>query len=126
MDEMCLVHYGVKGMKWGIRKDRKKGSNKTKKRKEDISQLSNEELQTRIRRMQLENQYTELSAKKKSAGKVILTGILMNAGKEVAKNYISKKMGIKLNSLDDSLTSAFENETSHTANMIRLKKLGLI
>lgn len=24
MDEMCLVHYGVKGMKWGIRKKYKK------------------------------------------------------------------------------------------------------
>lgn len=30
-DDESLAHYGVKGMKWGVRKDRRKGSGRTRK-----------------------------------------------------------------------------------------------
>ena len=90
MDE--LVHYGVKGMKWGVRKDGKpqghqygKAGTKWRKRradkkarkvrkvssdyaeakklqKKDPASLSNDELQGLNRRLQLETQYKQLTA----------------------------------------------------------------
>lgn len=53
MYEDYLMHYGVKGMKWGVRKKREK-----------ISDLSDVELQKRINRKNLENQYKNLTKKK--------------------------------------------------------------
>lgn len=66
-----LYHYGIKGMKWGRRKGlrlRKKPSVRSKERKHSdaiagkvkktgVTSLSNKELQTLTRRMQLENDY---------------------------------------------------------------------
>lgn len=43
----ALMHYGVKGMKWGVRKS-------------EIAQLSDEELQRRVNRLNLEKRYKEL------------------------------------------------------------------
>jgi hypothetical protein len=46
-----LQHTGVKGMKWGVRKDKLRSSRK----------LSDEELRTRVKRLSLEQQYRNLN-----------------------------------------------------------------
>ena len=57
--ENFLEHYGVKGMKWGIRKDRPSG--KTKKSHRQIAKkLTNEELKKRVNRLNMEKQYAKL------------------------------------------------------------------
>lgn len=95
--ETFLEHYGVKGMKWGVRRDRsgasgptevsviaptgkrirtsggsghpaseeaiKTASTKQKSRASGVRSLSNKEIQDAVRRMQLEKQFNELSAK---------------------------------------------------------------
>lgn len=67
-----LAHYGVKGMKWGIRKKRKNQGDEpdsedygeaTRLRKKSANALSNDELTTIARRRNLENQ----AATKKTA-----------------------------------------------------------
>lgn len=77
-----LAHYGVKGMRWGIRKSEHEGGTRAKRapvpvsadkakaneaasrvgKKGDTSALSNQELQQLVQRMNLEQQYSRLSS----------------------------------------------------------------
>lgn len=56
-----LAHFGVKGMRWGVRK---KTDHKPRKR---ISEMSNDELQEAITRGNLERQYAALQPKSRLA-----------------------------------------------------------
>lgn len=89
-NDLYLLHYGVKGMKWGVRKDRDRSALKarrerareamksrksrlrnytglrgsearTRYRKQDIDKMSNAELQAAVNRMNLERQYRTLT-----------------------------------------------------------------
>lgn len=72
--EAYLEHYGVKGMKWGKRKQKiavarsadfkEVAGIKTKAKETRVSSLSNKELQTAITRMNLEKQFNQLNPKK--------------------------------------------------------------
>jgi hypothetical protein len=89
MDE--LYHYGILGMRWGVRRGRKSGSGiKTKKvktpdsedskklqniKKKKVSQLTNQELRDANQRMQLESQYKDLRYKR-TTGKKIVTAVV--------------------------------------------------
>lgn len=83
MNEQELKHYGVLGMKWGVRKSRVAGSKSkhvsrkkskypdsddhkeaTRLSKKNISSLSNEELRILNNRKQLERQYYQLNMTK--------------------------------------------------------------
>lgn len=85
------MHYGILGMKWGVRKDRKSSGKRkkakrtkvdtrsadykktSKNRRRKASDLSDEELKKTIERMRLEQQYNELTAKDVSAGRKFAT-----------------------------------------------------
>lgn len=118
MDIDHLMHFGVPGMKWGVRKSRsssssskksnrqaKKSYNKTiksrkKSKYEDISTLSDNELRARTNRMQLERQYASLLRDQSYAvkkGKNKTNGILRKNGGEVANESVKKvmKKGVK-------------------------------
>lgn len=67
-----LKHVGVKGMKWGVRKDRSSGSSgaplSTDRKKADaamnkpsLQSMSNKQLQTANQRLQLERTYKDLT-----------------------------------------------------------------
>lgn len=69
INEEELMHYGVMGMRWGVRRASKRsgGSKKGKKKKASQQQqqkrrMSNKELQSRVKRMKLEKQYRELTS----------------------------------------------------------------
>lgn len=90
-----LYHYGVLGMKWGVRKDRKSGSKKHVKgdrsteetlvkqpkaedfvnsrvsKSKGLSRLNNEELRKLNERLNLEKQYKELTKDEQRGKKVV-------------------------------------------------------
>lgn len=92
-----LVQFGVKGMKWGVRKDDSSGSSSSQSsdakaasaaqakisRGGGTSSLNNSELQALVNRMNLEQQYSNLSSKSqtKSLGLRILQGSAKGTGK---------------------------------------------
>lgn len=97
-----LEHYGVKGMKWGVRRSPKQLKSYTDEngrlrkpsadaiqankyrnavrvggRKAGLASLSNAELKSLVNRMNLEVQFRELNAKDRSAGKKFVERLLL-------------------------------------------------
>ena len=109
-----LYHYGVLGMKWGVRRNRstsKSSISRKKKQKVDtrsedsknvaqirkkkVKQMSNQELKEVNKRLELETRYTELSNKKitgqRAVQAFIATGMTLGTIEVAARNY--KKVG---------------------------------
>lgn len=93
-----LMHYGVKGMKWGVRRSEsqlatsrsKAEKNADKivktKRKKDVKNrrtLTTEELKSKIDRMKLEKQFKDLTEEDISPGRKVAKDILKSAGTKV-------------------------------------------
>lgn len=114
-----VIHYGVKGMKWGVRKQRpssqgrkkktnaqrifdritgkkqktsepKRAESSTKRRR--ASDLSDEELRKVINRMEMERKYSQLTAKEVSKGRKFVNEVLYNSAKATATTYTTKAM----------------------------------
>lgn len=99
-----LYHFGVRGMKWGVRRSpaqlSKPSGGKTKTedsadhitaktlKKKKMRQMSNAELKELNNRLQLEKQYKDLNKKQVSRGQKVVVGLLENVGTEIAKSYI--------------------------------------
>ena len=109
-----LRHYGVKGMKWGVLKTKKRSelsnnlkpvTKPTKQNSYDATHrvatdhvrakyLTNEDLAARTKRLQLEKAYNDLRPKTATeklinASLKIGTQVLTEVGKEYAKSYVS-------------------------------------
>ena len=90
MTGRILVHHGVKGMKWGRRKNDSVGQGgKTKKintglsdhdtanyiKSKPLDKMSNDEIEFLLRRQRLEKSYHELNPPQVSRGKKIVAGV---------------------------------------------------
>jgi hypothetical protein len=91
-----LDHTGVPGMKWGVRNAPSQAKQEAKSGKKASSgkpgpaktvykkkpaRLSDAELSSRIKRMELEKKYSDLNAPARSAGRSYARGLLENVGK---------------------------------------------
>ena len=140
MDEE-LYHYGVKGMKWGVRrtpsqlghttgtKKKKSGSSvlskaktaisnrreasKQKKaeasarksqKKKRLSEMSDDELQAQIKRLELEKRYRDLTPKQTHRGRDFVTGILENSARNIATQATTYAMGSAVNAVLKDIT----------------------
>lgn len=107
-----LYHYGVLGMKWGVRRARKSGSSTLSSKrppksedyvrakalkKKKVSQLSNSELKELNNRMQLESQYKNLKKQNISMGQKFVTDVIYETAKNTVSSYAQRyaKQGIE-------------------------------
>lgn len=103
-----LEHHGIKGQKWGVRRSPKQlqrlhpGSedfnNKvdinTRSKTSGTHTLSNKELETAIRRMNLEQQYSQLSSTKKKSGQGFAGRLLKQQGQQQVNALAAPAVGI--------------------------------
>lgn len=102
------MHYGVKGMKWGVRRTpaqlghKPKGPSKAQRRAE-VKSMSDTELRNRINRIQMEKQYMQLTEPQLSPGKKFIKDVVTNAAKQTATNYVAKFMQSGINYMDNQI-----------------------
>lgn len=97
-----LKHYGVPGMKWGVRRNRNvtkgkvepktpaKPGEKFPSRKPDAAKMSDKELKAVINRMQMEKTYKELSTPKVTGAKKFIQDQLLQVAKQQTGIYANK------------------------------------
>lgn len=92
-----LEHYGIKGMKWGVRRPVGKNGRVKKSALPKASELSDQELREAVNRMNLEKQYNALAGtKQKSLGKSFLKGagrMGVNIAQQQAQAAVSRQVG---------------------------------
>lgn len=98
-----LEHFGVKGMKWGVRKGgrpAKSPASSEATRKMEINQkakrsgkksLTNEELRIAIERMNLEQQWNRLRVNEQPAARRFVSSLLLDIGKQQVGNVVREK-----------------------------------
>lgn len=106
MDNNELYHYGVLGMKWGVRKSRNSGGSSARKkssrdtedsrikdlRKKDVKnrrKLSDADLKKKIERLKMEKQLKELTAEEISPGKKFVSDVMSSSGKKVVTTFVT-------------------------------------
>lgn len=106
MDINELYHYGILGMKWGVRRSKNKISrierkakrkgwseeqtNAAKIRTKKLSQMSNSEIRTLNERTRLENEYKNLNKRQKNAGEKFVSDVLRETAKNTVTSYTTK------------------------------------
>lgn len=122
MGSATLQHHGIKGMKWGVRrtpeqlqrtkshidtasgmvKEAKNINNSVSKirstvKRKDLSKMSDQELRDRVNRMNLEQQFSQLSSSKVSKGESYVRNTLEIAGSALAvtSSAVAIAVGIK-------------------------------
>mgnify|MGYP000251458672 FL=1 len=118
-----LYHYGVLGMKWGVRRtpaQLAKANGKAKRKSEDNAKksdmkkavksrrtLSDADLKKRIERIKMEKQLKDLTAEEISPGKKFVSEVLSSSGKKVATALVT---GAVLYGTKAALTNQFDNK----------------
>ena len=108
--DTTLRHHGVKGMKWGVRRKPKRLEKKKKikeniavpgKKTKSLKELSDDELRSRISRLEMEKKYKDLMRSdnqiKVSKGKAFVMDVLEKSGKNIATQTVTYVLGTGVN-----------------------------
>lgn len=154
-----LYHYGVLGMKWGVRRfqnsdgslapagkravrisrreairDSKKKKNKSvadevPEKKKSVHDMSDDELNSAIRRLELERRYNDLTPKQVSVGKKLVDDVVLpaatNVGKQVFTDFLTKqgKKALGLDAQTEDALDALKKEAATLSNEKLIKIL---
>ena len=115
-----LAHFGIKGMKWGVRKPTTRGSTPPSKRapKEggekrqslDMHSMSDTELRNAINRIKMQKEYAQLTApppKEKSRGRQLVENIVFSSAEAAGKKVLT---GALTNVLENALPPALRGK----------------
>ena len=85
-----IEHHGVKGMKWGSRKKRVStvtpGTREHPvKFKKPAHSLTDEELQKRVKRLEMEKKYNDLKSPPNTRGKKFVDNVLLGSGNDIVQ-----------------------------------------
>ena len=109
-----IAHFGVKGMKWGVRKATTRGSTPPSKRKPkeesaaekrqslDMHAMSDTELRNAINRIKLQREYAQLTApppKEKSRGRQVVENIIYGSAEAAGKKVLTGALTNVLNNV---------------------------
>lgn len=113
LDEyLTIEHHGIKGMRWGVRKQKEPGTERPRKPKKvkplikqfrsvakarrsqrkaakRVAILSNEELQARIDRLRKEKELRELTESEVAPGRKAIKDFFKDAGKSLGKAIVT-------------------------------------
>lgn len=96
-----LAHYGVLGMKWGVRKDKKSsGVKKRRSRKKELKSMSDDELRKKINRLNMERQYKDLTKTNLEKGKDYVMGIASTSYKAATTAALTAAIAARYKKID--------------------------
>ena len=90
--KLHISHFGVRGMKWGVRKRSAKEEKERAKRfkkAENRRHISDSELKERTERLLAEKKFKELTDQDLNPGKTIAKKIVSESGQKVARTVIT-------------------------------------
>lgn len=98
MNQNELYHYGVLGMKWGVRRRRSSSNVEIPKpKKKTLSEMSDDELRSKLSRLQMEKQYKDLvkqlNPQQESKAKAFVKRVLERSGENIATQATTYVMG---------------------------------